>query len=279
MSSDAPQLPDRAEPSGQRPLTTVTELPKFKTMSQLRVGCTAVDFVPLAVAADDIASGRLRGGVHLCNAYTLALAAERPDVAAALDNQAANLPDGVPLVWWARSRGVSDAERVYGPDLMEAAIDVGRQFGTAHYLYGSTPDVLAALEQAIVHRWPGARVVGSESPPFRDLTDDDLANSIRRAEALDASIIWVGMGTPKQDLLVARMSSMSDRTFVAIGAAFDFLGGTKSQAPRWVMRLGMEWFYRLITEPRRLWRRYLLYNLKFLLLLWRSRRERATTGR
>jgi N-acetylglucosaminyldiphosphoundecaprenol N-acetyl-beta-D-mannosaminyltransferase len=240
-------------------------------MRQLRVGPATVDFMPLSTAAQSIVDGRLRGGVHLCNAYTLALADERGDVAAALDNQAANLPDGMPLVWWARRHGTSDAERVYGPDLMEAVLDLGRSKDLTHYLYGSTPDVLDALRAAIADRWPGARLVGSESPPFRELTDAELEESVGRAEAVGARVFWVGMGTPKQDLLVHRMSAMCDLTFVAVGAAFDFIAGAKQQAPRWVMKIGMEWFYRLVTEPRRLWKRYLVYNAKFIRLLWRER--------
>ena len=234
-----------------------------------------VDFMPLRDAAQAIADGHMRGGVHLCNAYTLALAEERADVAAALDGQAANLPDGMPLVWWARRRGAPDAERVYGPDLMAAALDLGRSTDLTHYLYGSTPEVLDALQSAIALRWPGARLVGTESPPFRDLTDAELEQSIRRAESAGARVVWIGMGTPKQDLLVYRMAAQSDLTFVAIGAAFDFIAGTKQQAPRWVMKIGMEWFYRLVTEPRRLWKRYLVYNAKFVRLLWKTRHQRA----
>jgi N-acetylglucosaminyldiphosphoundecaprenol N-acetyl-beta-D-mannosaminyltransferase len=213
----------------------------------------------------------MRGGVHLCNAYTLALADERQDVADALREDTANLPDGMPVVWWAQRHGIDGAERVYGPDLMEAVIDNGREFGARHYLYGSTAEVIAALETAIVQRWPGAQVAGSESPPFRDITDQELEDTIARAHAASATIVWVGMGTPKQDLLVHRMSAMGDLTFVAIGAAFDFVAGTKSQAPRWIMRIGMEWFYRLVSEPRRLWKRYLIYNVRFVRILWRSR--------
>ena len=212
--------------------------------------------------------------MHLCNAYTLALAEEQAEVALALRLDAANLPDGMPLVWWARHRGVSTAERVYGPDLMKATLEAGIPLGTQHYLYGSTPEVLDALETAIAQRWPGAEIVGSESPPFRELSDAEITQSVRRAQRLGAGVMWVGMGTPKQDLVVHRMSLISDMTFVAIGAAFDFIGGTKSQAPRWVMRIGMEWCYRLVTEPGRLWKRYLVYNAKFIRLLWRSRSSR-----
>jgi N-acetylglucosaminyldiphosphoundecaprenol N-acetyl-beta-D-mannosaminyltransferase len=180
----------------------------------------------------------------------------------------------MPVVWWAKRHGIPQAERVYGPDLMEAVIDIGRRTGARHYLYGSTQDVLDALTRAIDARWPGAEIAGIESPPFRELSDTEVDQSVRRAESSGATVVWVGMGTPKQDLLVHRMSASSDLTFVAIGAAFDFIAGTKSQAPRWMMKIGMEWFYRLVSEPRRLWKRYLVYNAKFLRLLWRSR----TTG-
>jgi N-acetylglucosaminyldiphosphoundecaprenol N-acetyl-beta-D-mannosaminyltransferase len=242
-------------------------------------GRTTVDFWPLADAAREIANLTLRGGIHLCNAYTLALADERPDVAASLATTAANLPDGMPVVWWAKRHGISSAERVYGPDLMEAVIDVGRSLGARHYLYGSTSEVLDALSTSIADRWPGAEIAGRESPPFHELDDDELMESVRRAESSGATVVWVGMGTPKQDLLVQRMSASSDLTFVAIGAAFDFIAGTKSQAPRWMMRIGMEWCYRLITEPRRLWKRYLVYNTKFVRMLWRSRHTVASAHR
>ena len=213
---------------------------------RLLVGSVPVDLPALSAAAAAIAEGSLRGGIHLVNAYTLSLADEMPALADALCDDAANLPDGAPLIWWARRKGHSEAERVYGPDLMELTLDVGRVAGIRHYLYGSTPEVLSGLQTAIATRWPGADIVGAESPPFRDVTDDELDESVRYAESLGADVVWVGMGTPKQDLLAHRMAQRSDLTFVAIGAAFDFIAGTKSQAPRWVMRIGMEWFYRLV---------------------------------
>ena len=241
------------------------------TDDRLRVGDVTVDFASLARAGQAIAAGHLQGDVHLCNAYTLALAEEQPEIAASLHGSAANFPDGTPLVWWARRRGIERAERVYGPDLMEAVLAVGHEHSTRHYLYGSTPAVLDSLEREITRRWPDSTVVGTESPPFRELDDDEVRASVERAAALDATVVWVGMGTPKQDLLVRRMATMGDATYVAIGAAFDFISGTKAQAPRWVMKLGLEWLFRLVTEPRRLWKRYLVYNVKFIRLLFASR--------
>lgn len=245
--------------------------------SRLEVGPVDVDIATLDDAAHAIVGGALTGGVHLCNAYTIALADEDPKLAMVLADDAANLPDGMPLVWWARRRGHTNAERVYGPDLMERVLDLGRSYETTHYLYGSTPDVLAALEAAIERRWPGATIVGTESPPFRELSDDELAATVERANDLEAAVIWVGMGTPKQDYIVHRMAQLSDRAFVAVGAAFDFIAGTKKQAPRWIMKLGMEWAYRLATEPRRLWKRYVIYNCKFIRILMRRHGQAECT--
>jgi N-acetylglucosaminyldiphosphoundecaprenol N-acetyl-beta-D-mannosaminyltransferase len=248
------------------------------TERQLRVGGVVIDFLDPSAAADAIAEREVKGDVHLCNAYTLALADERPELAASLDGAALNLPDGTPLAWFARRRGFEGCVRVYGPDLMGDVLDRGRASSLGHYLYGSTPEVLAALTAQIEQRWPGARIVGSESPPFREITDDELAVSLRRADELDADVVWVGMGTPKQDLLVRRMAEQGDATYVAVGAAFDFIAGAKRQAPSWMQRTGLEWSFRLVTEPRRLARRYLVYNAKFLRLLWSTRELTVNEG-
>jgi N-acetylglucosaminyldiphosphoundecaprenol N-acetyl-beta-D-mannosaminyltransferase len=251
---------------------------KNVTDRQLRVGGVLIDFLDPSAAADKIAARKIKGDVHLCNAYTLALADERPDVAASLDGAALNLPDGTPLAWFARRRGFEGCVRVYGPDLMEDVLDRGRASSLGHYLYGSTPEVLSALTAQIEHSWPGARIVGSESPPFREITDDELAVSLRAAAGLGADVVWVGMGTPKQDLLVRRMADQGDALYVAVGAAFDFIAGVKRQAPSWMQRAGLEWLFRLVTEPRRLARRYLVYNAKFLRLLWSTRDTAGTNG-
>lgn len=242
---------------------------------RISVGGVPIDFVEPSAAADLVASNGFRGDVHLCNAYTLSLADERPELAASLCGARLNLPDGSPLAWFARRRGIAGCARVYGPDLMRDVLDRGRGADIGHYLYGSTPEVLDALERQIGERWPGTKIVGTESPPFRDISDDELDVSLRCARELGADIVWVGMGTPKQDLLVRRMAARGDSTYVAVGAAFDFLAGAKRQAPAWMQRNGLEWLFRLGTEPRRLGRRYVVYNWRFLRLLWRNRERQA----
>ncbi|MBK9180789.1 MAG: WecB/TagA/CpsF family glycosyltransferase [Acidimicrobiales bacterium] len=210
----------------------------------------------------------LAGGpraVHLCNAYTLSLALDDAGLHAALDRGDLNLPDGMPLVWLGRRAGFEHLQtRVYGPDLMAASVDRGRVTGTRHFLYGSTPAVLDALAAALEARFPGARLVGHHSPPFRELTpaEEDGVTELVRATTPD--IVWVGLGTPRQDLFVDRFRDRIGATLVAVGAAFDFLAGTKPQAPRVLQQAGLEWAYRLAREPRRLWRRYLIGNGVFL---------------
>jgi N-acetylglucosaminyldiphosphoundecaprenol N-acetyl-beta-D-mannosaminyltransferase len=156
---------------------------------------------------------------------------------------------------------------------MAGALDRGCERGVRHYLYGSTPEVLDRLGRAIADRWPGAEVVGAESPPFRELTDADLRAAAKRMDGAGADLVWVGLGTPKQDDAVHRLARLGPATYVAVGAAFDFLAGTKRQAPVWMQRRGLEWCFRLATEPRRLWRRYLLGNLRFIRVVLRRDRS------
>ena len=240
---------------------------------QFAIGGVVIDVLELSEVVQELVSRRLTGDVHLCNAYTIALAAERRDFAESLDGAALNLPDGTPLAWFARRRGFPGCLRVYGPDLMRSVIDAGQLAGLAHYLYGSTPEVLDALAREIGSRWPDAVIAGVESPPFSDISDDEVRASAERMAESGADVVWVGMGTPKQDLLVRHFAEVSPLVFVAVGAAFDFIAGTKRQAPTWVQRVGLEWLFRLAIEPRRLARRYIVYNMRFLRLMWRNRGE------
>lgn len=214
-------------------------------------------------------SGR---AVHLCNAYTLSLALHDDSLTALLNDADINLCDGMPLIWIARRLGLAHMrERVYGPDLMVATIDRGRPRGLRHYLYGSTPEVIALLEANLRTRYPGVELVGVESGPFRPLTEAEEHELARRIADSGADVVWVGLGTPRQDLFVDRFRVLVPATFIAIGAAFDFHAGTKRQAPRIVQRFGFEWLFRLVTEPRRLWKRYLIGNGRFVWAVLRRR--------
>lgn len=202
--------------------------------------------------------------VHLCNAYTLAVADRDAGFRERLNRGSLNLMDGMPLVWLARRAGFRSAERVYGPELMRAALDQSQTVGTRHFLWGSTEHVLGALEASIRSQWPSAVICGSASPPFRPLTDNDIAEAVATFDRHRADVVWVGMGTPQQDELVERLAAIGSHRFVAVGAAFDFIAGTKPQAPVVLQRTGLEWLFRLMSEPKRLWRRYLLGNSRFI---------------
>lgn len=215
--------------------------------------------------AGTVRSAPAGADVHLCNAYTLALADRDDDLRALLRAAAVNFPDGksVTLVNRLRDRA-APTQRVYGPDLFLDVLDRGRDAGLRHYLLGSTPDVLAAMERSLAERLPGLQVVGSHSPPFGETTAEERADQVRRIAATDAHVVWVGLGTPKQDVECAALAALHPAVFVAVGAAFDFVAGTKRQAPAWVGDWGLEWLFRLLTEPRRLWRRYLFGNARYL---------------
>lgn len=224
-----------------------------------------IDSVTIEDAVGRLLLGEATGAVHLCNAYTLSLASKDQSLANQLNRGSLNLVDGKPLVWIARSLGLRHmTRRVYGPELMERTLDSGQSTGARHYLFGSCPEVIEALSSAISTRWPEARVVGVEAPPFGELSDSDLDAAVGRFNSAKAEIVWLGLGTPKQDTVAARFTERSDLTFVAIGAAFDFLAGEKRQAPRFMREHGLEWLFRLASEPRRLMKRYLIGNSVFI---------------
>lgn len=213
-----------------------------------------------------IAAGLGGRHVHLANAYTIALADRRDELRETLRHDAAvNYPDGRPLSWVSKLRGDKQPLcQVRGPQLFIDVLRAGRRYGLKHFLLGATPEVLAKLEGAIAREAPQAEIVGSDSPPFRELTPEEYAEIDMKVRRSGANIVWVGLGTPKQDLESKRITCNTGIVAVAIGAAFDFTAGTKKTAPAWMTRIGIEWLFRLLAEPRRLWKRYLVGNVQFL---------------
>ncbi len=256
------------------------QLPTPRTRGCAGVPITVVDRsgaaeLVLALAQRTPGAGPTGRDVHLCNAWTLALADRDTDLRGLLNAApAVNFPDGMSVVWANRLLHRADdlpATRVYGPDLFTDVLDGGRATGVRHYLLGGTPQVLADLGEAVRARWPGVLVVGQESPPFRPLTEAERAEQAERIRTSGAQVVWVGLGTPKQDVEAARLAAVLPVVAVAVGAAFDFVTGAKRQAPPWVGRIGLEWVFRLLSEPRRLWRRYLFGNVRFVLAAVRRR--------
>lgn len=233
------------------------------------VGPVAFVSADLDTAAEVVSDHAKRGEaglhVHLLNAYSVTLAERHEDYLESVSGTAINLPDGRPIGWVSQiRRDVSPLQQIRGVRFFLRTFERGLDKGVRHFLLGSTPETLQLLESNLRARFPDAQIVGTHSPPFRALSEDELADQDRLIDESGAEIVWVGLGTPKQDLEAARLARALPVTAVAVGAAFDFVAGTVREAPELVSRCGLEWAYRLYREPRRLWRRYLIGNTRFL---------------
>jgi N-acetylglucosaminyldiphosphoundecaprenol N-acetyl-beta-D-mannosaminyltransferase len=171
-------------------------------------------------------------------------------------------PDGMPLVWISRLMGYSQVERVYGPDLMLAVCLRSKDRGLRHFLYGGwPPEVVDKLASNLRQRFPGIQIVGTYAPPLGSVAPEEDAAISKRINDSDPDIVWIGLGSVKQDYWAnSHVGKLRAPVLIAVGAAFDFHSGQKPQAPRWMMRVGLEWLFRFLTEPRRLGPRYLRDN-------------------
>jgi N-acetylglucosaminyldiphosphoundecaprenol N-acetyl-beta-D-mannosaminyltransferase len=201
--------------------------------------------------------------VHFCAAHPTVEARSDPAYRDILNKGALNVPDGMPVAWAARMFGL-ETERLAGTDGMHLAAGWGLDLSLRHYLFGGRPETLRLLQERLEEMYPGILIVGAESPPFRPLGDEEVAESARRMKDAGAQALWVGLGAPKQDLMARdlRMHHAAP-VILCVGAGFDFVAGTMRRAPTWMQRSGLEWVHRMSTEPRRLWKRYLLGNPRF----------------
>ncbi len=180
--------------------------------------------------------------------------------------------DGMPLVWLHWLGGLRNAERVYGPDLMLAVCQASRDAGWRHYFYGGGPGVADELAVRLQRKFPWLCVAGTHCPPFRELTPEEDDAVCQVINDSGADFVWVGLGAPKQERWMAEHHKrLPNKVLISVGAAFDFHAGQKAQAPRWMQRSGLEWLFRLATEPRRLGGRYLRTNPRF---IWRLARNK-----
>jgi N-acetylglucosaminyldiphosphoundecaprenol N-acetyl-beta-D-mannosaminyltransferase len=210
--------------------------------------------------------------IHFANAYNIALAEHDSDYQQVMNSGDLVFTDGTPVVWAGKRLFPGHRwERVYGPDAMQAILAQRPQIPNSHYFLGATPDTLQKLVQRVRSEFPNAVVAGFESPPFATPTQAELRERDLRIKKSGASIVWVGLGTPKQDYEVNRLAANMNVTAIAVGAAFDFIAGAVSQAPAWMQKYGLEWSYRLAKEPRRLARRYLWGNPQFVSSVVRHR--------
>lgn len=173
-------------------------------------------------------------------------------------------PDGMPVVWAMRLLGNTKATRVYGPDLTEVLLDRAAAYNISVGFYGGAPHVLERLVGVVRQRHPGLSVSYAYSPPFREPSPQEDHEIVKEINTSSVQILFIGLNTPKQDHWMAAHKGRVGPVMVGVGAAFDFLSGSKAQAPRWMMKLGLEWCFRLITEPRRLWKRYFKHNPRYI---------------
>lgn len=226
-----------------------------------------IDATSYADACDRICSWvRERRSCYIipANVHVVMTAYWQPTYQQIVNQAALVTPDGMPLVWALRLLGIAKQPRVYGPDLMLAWCERAAETGMPLYLYGGTDATLEKLQRSLTQRFPGLVIAGSYAPPFRPLTAAEEQADLARIQASGAPVVFIGLGCPKQEIWMARQQGQLSAVMIGVGAAFSFHSGEVSQAPRWLMRLGLEWLYRLVVEPQRLWRRYLVNNPAFL---------------
>lgn len=202
--------------------------------------------------------------VCLCNAHSVVTAGQQPAFAQALNQADMTAPDGAPVAWMLRKIGHPGQARITGPDLMWAYCSQAAHRDESIYLYGSAPATLELLKIQLAMEFPTLKVAGSHSPPFRELTQEDAAAIVADINASGAGTVWVSLGCPKQELWMAAHKGRVNAVMLGVGAAFDFHAGTMRRAPGWMQNIGIEWLHRLASEPRRLWKRYLVTNTLFI---------------
>ncbi len=203
--------------------------------------------------------------VAICNVHVVVTASRYPGYGRLIDDADMATPDGAPVAWMLRKQGFVDQPRISGPDLMWRLCERCAVEKMPVYFYGSSEATLAALEIRLHAAFPELLIVGLESPPFRALTAEEDAAAVARINASDARFVFVGLGCPKQEAWMAEHRGRVNAVMIGVGAAFDFHAGVVSRAPAWMRDNGLEWLHRLASEPRRLWRRYLVTNTLFIL--------------
>lgn len=210
------------------------------------------------------ASGRESRYVCMCNAHSIVTARREPAFWPAINSADFALPDGAPVAWYLRWRGFPGQQRINGPDLMWRCCAMAAERNLSIFMYGCSAKTLRRLNARLGHEFPGLRLVGSYAPPFRELTVEEDTQVVRMIENSGAQIVFVALGCPKQEAWMAAHRGRIQAVMIGVGAAFDYHAGVVRRAPRWIREAGMEWLYRLASEPERLWRRYLVTNTLFI---------------
>lgn len=206
-------------------------------------------------------------GEYICvsNVHTTVMAYDNKDYLNVQNSSLLSIPDGGPLSSVGRKRGFSEMQRTTGPDLLDEILKVSVEKKYRHYFYGSTEDTLKKIQSIIIEKYGEVNIVGTYSPPFRNLTDEEDAQIINDINSVNPDFVWVGLGAPKQENWMYKHKNKINALMVGVGAAFDYLAGNIKRAPEWMQKLNLEWLYRLLQDPIRLFSRYLYTNTKFLI--------------
>lgn len=205
-------------------------------------------------------------GKYICvsNVHTTVMAHDNPAYRNVQNSAAIALPDGKPLSVVSRKRGYTEAERVTGPDLMGELF--ARENGLKHFFYGDKEETLQILQQKLKEKYPDIQIAGMISPPFRSLSQEEEKAYIQQINDSGADIVWIGLGAPKQENWMYEHQGMLHGVMIGVGAGFSYHAGLIKRAPEWMQKMSLEWLYRLMQDPVRLFKRYFTTNLKFLLL-------------
>lgn len=204
-------------------------------------------------------------GDYICvsNVHTTVTAYENQSYQEVQNGGLMAIPDGGPLSAVGRKRGYTGMKRVTGPDLMGKVFEISTQKNYRHYFYGSTPETLEMLRKNLAQRYPGLRIAGMYSPPFRTMSGEEDEKMVDEINATKPDFVWVGLGAPKQELWMAKHQGKIDALMIGVGAGFDYYAGNIKRAPRWMQKCNLEWLYRLLQDPKRLFKRYMETNTKF----------------
>jgi N-acetylglucosaminyldiphosphoundecaprenol N-acetyl-beta-D-mannosaminyltransferase len=268
--------------------TAGERMAKFAPTGRDNIKTTRILGVPISVvdmeSAVAVIVGWAKTGVsnYVCvrDVHGVMLAQEDAEFLAVHERAGLVTPDGMPLVWIARSREGSAVGRVCGADLVDALSAASEKQGLRHYFYGGKRGVAENMAATLQARYPGLKVVGAFCPPFGGVSKEEDEAIVCDIAAARPHIVWIGLSTPKQELWMRdHVDRIPGATLIGIGAAFDFHTGMVARAPVWMQRVGLEWFHRLISEPRRLWRRYLIIAPKFALLALREQINGSSASR
>lgn len=205
-------------------------------------------------------------GNYICvsNVHTTVMSYEDESYKAIQNGGFMALPDGKPLSIVSKKRGFKEAERVTGPDLMEEIFKISEERGYSHYFYGSTQETLDILRVKLKEKYPNIGIAGMYSPPFRKLTKEEDIEIVNNINKTNPDFVWIGLGAPKQEIWMSEHKNRVNGLMLGVGAGFDYHAGNISRAPKWMQDYSLEWLYRLLQDPQRLFKRYFITNTKFI---------------